>query len=243
MSSFLQAGRPPVILASASKSRARILRSGGSRFHRRAAGPRRGRHAPSYRWGAVSRPSRCRRSPGTGQGRGGQRSCPQGLRDRRRSGSGSRRDDPRQARQHGGGAWPAARSPRQAAHASHRGRRRHQWPNHLGGDDAGNAYHAKTVAGVHRPLPCRRRRGGAELGQCMPDGSRSAFNCSKRSRATISRSWASPSYRSSIRFGARASSKGRAHAARLCHRLAGRAFPLAADPSLLAEAVRHRRRL
>ena len=46
------------------------------------------------------------------------------------------------------------------AHASHRRRRRDQRRDHLGGDDGGDAHHAKAVARVHRPLPRRRRRGG-----------------------------------------------------------------------------------
>ena len=75
---------------------------------------------------------------------------------------------------------------------------------HLGGDDDCHAHHAQALAGVHRPLPRRRRRGGARLGRGLSARSRSACSCSRKSTATISPFSGSLLFRSSIRSGARA---------------------------------------
>ena len=67
MSGFLQAGRPPLILASASKIAREDSRSRGARLHRRAAGTRRERHAPGGERGRGARSRmtspRCWREP------------------------------------------------------------------------------------------------------------------------------------------------------------------------------------
>ena len=239
MSSFLQAGRPPLILASASKSRARMLEAAGLAFIVEPPGLDESAMRQAISGEKALDPHDVAEVSGQSQSRGGQRPCPSGLCDRRRPDPRARQDHHVQARQHGGGAPPAARSQRQDPHAAHRGRRGDQRRDAVGrnhGRDADHAQARRPNSSAVTWLPPARR---CWVRSAPISSSRSAFSCSTRSTATISPSLACRSSRSSTRFGARASSKADDHETRLRHRLAGRAFPLTLDPSLLAHAIRH----
>ena len=91
MSGFLQAGRPPLILASTSKIRARMLEAAGLAFIVEPPGLDETvmRQAVSGER-SLSSSRRCR-GAGAGQGRSGERPRPQSLCDWRRSGARLRR--------------------------------------------------------------------------------------------------------------------------------------------------------